>query len=159
LCQAPVPEGIDLIFIGDMNRADGVCRMAIEKKMREGSNVYALGPIYGDDKVAAMRAADIILVPSYHETFGNVGMEGLAAGKIVFSSGVGGLSDYLDDRNSIACGTSERSIGQAYMRFMKMSENERESMRAAGIQRAKTMTVERAGQALAKVFREALSPK
>ena len=157
LCQARVPEGIDLIFIGEQDRADLVCREAIKNKMAREKNVFHLGAIYGDEKIRAMRSADAVIVPSYHETFGNVGMEALAAGRMVLSSRVGGLGDYLNDQTSIFCGTRPETIEQAYKKLLGMSAPEREAMRAAGYEQVKGMTVEKAAEALGKVFEEALS--
>src|SRR6185312_1953937 len=47
LCAARIPEGIDLIFIGDEAKGDTVCVRAMKEKMSRESNVYLLSPIYG----------------------------------------------------------------------------------------------------------------
>lgn len=156
LCAAKVPDGLDLIFIGDEARGDAVCIRAIHEKIKRERNVHLLGPIYGADKIAALRAADAIIVPSHHETFGNAAMEGLAAGTIVISSRVGGLADYLNDGNSIFCGTKPEIIELAFNKFIRMTEGEREMMRRSGIEQASTMTAEKAGNALRDALHEAI---
>ncbi len=156
LVKARVPEGIDLIFIGDMAVADGICRAGIEAKVAKENNVYLLGPLYGADKIRALRSAYAVIVPSYHEPFGGVGLEGLAAGATVLSSRAGGLGDYLTDETSIACGTNPASIERAYSALLGLSSDARVRMREAGFATCRRLTLDSAAAHLKAVFDEVL---
>jgi glycosyltransferase involved in cell wall biosynthesis len=44
------------------------------------------GPVYGNSKVDVIRAADVSVLPTLNENFGNVVAEALAAGTLVIAS-------------------------------------------------------------------------
>lgn len=159
LCKAKVPEGIDLIFIGDIDRADITFREALAQKMKHESNIFCLGALYGQEKIRALKSADAVIIPSYHEAFGNVGLEALAAGCIVLSSRVGGMADFLTDETSIFCGTKIETIEEAFKKFLELSESEtdRARMLDAGQKMVQKFTIQSAALALDKVFTEVLS--
>ncbi len=157
LCQARVPEGVDLIFVGDKTKADRVCMNAINDKVAKGKNVFFIGALYGQDKIRALRSADALLVTSYHEPFGGVGLEGLAAGCIVISSRAGGLSDYLNDETSVYCGMRPDTMEAAYATFLSMTDGEKSGMRQAGFAMCKKLTTDSAAEQLGDVFAELLS--
>lgn len=53
-----------------------------------------LGLISGDEYVARLHQADIVVVPSRVETFGLVALEALALGKLLVHTGVDGLAEF-----------------------------------------------------------------
>ena len=162
LCKASVPEGIDLIFIGPKKTADAVCMRVVEEKVSEANraaeggaaNVHLLDALYDQDKIRALRSADAIIVPSYHEPFGGVGLEGLAAGCTVLTSRAGGLSDYLNDETSIYCGTTPESIERAFSELLTQTDEARNNMREAGFEMCRKLTLESATDQLRAVFTE-----
>lgn len=52
---------------------------------------------YQTDTSSAYAKADVVLVPSTLESFGNVAVEGLAAGRPVLATAVGGLPEIVED--------------------------------------------------------------
>lgn len=67
----------------------------------EGSYVIDHGILSHDDSLALLEDMDVMIVPSrWNEPFGNVAVEGLAAGVIVISSGRGGLADSIEDQKT-----------------------------------------------------------
>lgn len=62
--------------------------------------VLFTGPLYGADKLAAYRDADVFVLPSKdrYESFGNVVLEGLACGTPVVVTDVCGVSEWIPDR-------------------------------------------------------------
>ena len=157
LCQSKIPKNADLIFIGDETKADFVCMKAIKEKIAQESNVFFIGAIYGKDKIRALRSADALLVTSYHEPFGGVGLEGLAAGCIVISSRAGGLSDYLNDETSIYCGMKPETMEAAYAKFLGMTDDQKNKMKEAGFAMCRKLTIESATKQLGDAFAELLS--
>jgi len=154
LCKAKIPGEIDLIFIGPKRKTDSVCLRAIEQKVKNENNVFFLDALYDEDKIRALRSADALIVPSYHEPFGGVGLEGLASGCIVLSSRAGGLSDYLTDETSIYCGTRPEEIERAFELLLNLTEEKRKSMREAGFNICRKLTIESAAGQLKAVFKE-----
>jgi D-inositol-3-phosphate glycosyltransferase len=60
-------------------------------------SVRFLPPLAGDDLAAVYRAADLVAVPSYNESFGLVAMEAQACGTPVVAAAVGGLVTAVRD--------------------------------------------------------------
>jgi D-inositol-3-phosphate glycosyltransferase len=63
-------------------------------------SVRFLPPLTGDDLPALYRAADVVAVPSYNESFGLVALEAQACGTPVVAAAVGGLVTAVRDRVS-----------------------------------------------------------
>ena len=55
------------------------------------------GPIFGDDKWAAYRDADVFVLPSRNENFGNTAAEAVAAGTPVIVTEQCGIAPHLKD--------------------------------------------------------------
>lgn len=66
---------------------------------------------YVDPTRPLLEAADVVLVPSFGESFGNVAVEGMLAGRPVVASDVQGLGEVIDDGRSgllVEPGSAER---------------------------------------------------
>ncbi len=61
------------------------------------TRVRFLPPLTGDDLPALYRAADLVAVPSYNESFGLVALEAQACGTPVVAAAVGGLVTAVRD--------------------------------------------------------------
>lgn len=59
--------------------------------------VHFIGPVYGDAKTALLRRADLLVLPSYNENFGNVVLEALAVGRPVAVTAEVGLATVVAD--------------------------------------------------------------
>lgn len=78
----------------------GPAREEIERHINErrlGNSVKLVGPVYGNDKVEFLRAADVFVLPSYQEGLPYSILESLAAGTPVIASNVGGIPDVVVD--------------------------------------------------------------
>lgn len=62
-----------------------------------GHRVNFLGPVEHDRLPLFYNAADVCVVPSYHESFGLVALEAMACGTPVVASDVGGLRETVKD--------------------------------------------------------------
>ena len=64
------------------------------------SNVIFTGPLYGNDKLAAYVDSDVVVLPSYYETFPNVVLEAYGCSKPVIASNVESISDIVSHGNT-----------------------------------------------------------
>lgn len=123
LCQAKIPEDVDLYFIGDSRGGEQHCWKAVQQKCEE-PNVHYLGFLRGEEKKSVMQSADAIIIPSIHEPFGIVGLEAMAAGSLIISSFVDGISEYLTDDIGLRISPTSESISSVLQDFVKMNKKD-----------------------------------
>lgn len=136
LCQATLPDNLDLYFVGDKRGGEDFCYQAVKNKCN-GVNVFHLGYLRGEAKKSLMQTADAIIMPSIHEPFGIVGLEALAAKSVLISSFADGISDYLPPEIGINCGKTPEDISNALEIFGNMSDEEIQRRKEAGADIAK----------------------
>ncbi|MGN9810684.1 D-inositol-3-phosphate glycosyltransferase [Micromonospora sp. BQ11] len=71
--------------------------MELASSLGVADRVRLLPPLTGDDLPALYRAADLVAVPSYNESFGLVALEAQACGTPVVAAAVGGLVTAVRD--------------------------------------------------------------
>jgi glycosyltransferase involved in cell wall biosynthesis len=76
------------------------------------SRVHFSGPLSGDSKWSAYRDADLFVLPSQNENFGNTAAESVAAGTPVIVTKKCGIAPLLDSVAGIAVPHSAISIAQ-----------------------------------------------
>jgi glycosyltransferase involved in cell wall biosynthesis len=79
---------------------EGPCRADLERRIVElgiGDSVALPGHLEGEDLHGLVRHSLFQLVPSHWESFGVVCLEGMAAGKAIVASRVGGIPDIVRD--------------------------------------------------------------
>ena len=69
----------------------------IAAQMGLNGSVLFTGPLYGDAKWAAYRDADVFVLPSQNENFGNTAAEAVAAGTPVIVTDKCGIAPLLND--------------------------------------------------------------
>jgi glycosyltransferase involved in cell wall biosynthesis len=65
-------------------------------------DIHIEGPIYGSDLKAALSAADLFVLPSLNENFGNAAGEAVAAGVPVLLTNTCGIAPLIDRRAGLA---------------------------------------------------------
>jgi len=64
------------------------------------NSILFVGPLYGEDKLAAYVDSEVYVLPSRYETFPMTILEAYACGKPIVASRVGGLKDLVIDRET-----------------------------------------------------------
>jgi glycosyltransferase involved in cell wall biosynthesis len=71
---------------------------AIASQMEIDGRIVFTGPLYGDTKWAAYRDADVFVLPSQNENFGNTAAEAVACGTPVLVTDRCGIAPLIDQR-------------------------------------------------------------
>ena len=152
LCESRIPENIDLIFIGADNGGEAYVYQKMLEKVNKEANVHYIGPLYGQDKINAMCAADAVIMPSIHEPFGIVALEALASKSVLLSSFIDGMSDFLTDDIAINCGTKKETIERALLELSAMSEENKKTRIEKGLQICREYTWEKAADKVRGIY-------
>jgi len=89
-----------------------------------------VGPIFGETKWAAYRDADVFVLPSQNENFGNTAAEAVAAGTPVIVTEQCGIAPLLADEAGLVVRHDTAALARALERIL--SEAELRSRLAAG---------------------------
>ncbi len=120
-----------LVFAGPDE--DGMKR-ALEKQARElgvGERVHFPGPIFGDAKWAAYRDANVFVLPSQNENFGNTAAEAVAAGIPVIVTDTCGIARLLRDGAGVIVPHEVGALAEALERVLSDAPL-RDRLRAGG---------------------------
>ena len=71
------------------------------------------GPLYGDDKWAALQDADVFVLPSQHENFGNAVAEAIAVGTPVIVTDRCGIAPIVQDQAGLVVPYERRALIEA----------------------------------------------
>jgi glycosyltransferase involved in cell wall biosynthesis len=89
---------------------------ALAARIGLNGGVLFTGPLYGDAKWAAYRDADVFVLPSQNENFGNTAAEAVACGTPVLVTDRCGIAPIVDRRAGIVvphdCAALEAGLGQ-----------------------------------------------
>jgi glycosyltransferase involved in cell wall biosynthesis len=77
------------------------------------------GPLYADDKWAAYRDADVFVLPSLNENFGNTAAEAVAAGTPVVVTEQCGIATLVNDIAGLVVAHDETSVANALVRLLR----------------------------------------
>ena len=158
LMKAEVPDGIDLILIGSSDGGDNAALSSIQEALeKKKKNTYYIGPKYDQEKIDCLFSADAVIIPSIHEPFGIVALEALASEAVVISTRSDGLSDFLDDSNSIWVDTTPESIERGYQAVLSLSQEKRYSMVAKGKETCKEFTWDRSVEKYKNVYQKLIN--
>lgn len=80
--------------------------------------VYLVGPLYGRDKWAAYQDADVFVLPSQNENFGNTAAEAVAAGTPVIVTDTCGIAPLLAGRAGLVVPHDVEALADALERLL-----------------------------------------
>jgi len=96
-------EDARLLLVGPMLEPDYAARLsALIADLGLADRVLLAGPLYGPDKLAALAAADLFVLPSLSESFGNAAAEAVAAGVPVLLTETCGIAPLIHRRAGLA---------------------------------------------------------
>jgi glycosyltransferase involved in cell wall biosynthesis len=90
-------KGLRLVLVGPDDDGMKSQLMQMAERLGVASQVQFCGPLYGEAKWAAYRDADVFVLPSQNENFGNTAAEAAAAGTPVVVTGECGIAPLLAD--------------------------------------------------------------
>jgi glycosyltransferase involved in cell wall biosynthesis len=111
---AGLPVSALLAIVGPDDR-DG-CLDAIRK--RAGQRVRLLGPLYGRERLEALVDADIFVLPSRYESFGNAAAEAIACGAPVLVTDQCGIAPLVKDRVGVVVPCTVEGIRDGLTRLL-----------------------------------------
>ena len=122
-----------LVVGGNAGKADELAKMnSLVSELGISNMVAFVGAVEHEKMPTFYNAADICVIPSYHESFGLVAVEALASGTPVVASRVGGLATIVKDGETGYLVDERSPEALATYLCLLMSENEiRESMAKA----------------------------
>jgi glycosyltransferase involved in cell wall biosynthesis len=118
LCQAASGAELRLIFVGPDE--DGM-KEELEQAARQlgiASQVQIRGAVFGDEKWGAYRDADVFVLPSQNENFGNTACEAIAAGTPVVVTDKCGVAPLLADVAGLVTPHDATAIARALARVL-----------------------------------------
>ena len=114
-----------LVVGGNAGKADELAKMhSLVNKLGIRNMVAFVGAVEHEKMPAFYNAADICVIPSYHESFGLVAVEALASGTPVVASRVGGLATIVKDGETGYLFDERSAEALAAYLCLLMSENE-----------------------------------
>jgi len=145
-----------LVVGGNAGKKDEMVKMnSLVNDLGIGSMVGFVGPVEHDRMPTFYNAADICVVPSYHESFGMVAVEALASGTPVLASRVGGLATIVRDGETGYLFDERSPEVLATYLCLLMSENEiRKSMAQSARQSVEKYNWSATANSLFRLYRE-----
>lgn len=83
-----------------------------------GERVIFAGPLYGEDKAAALADADLFALPSRYENFANAAAEAMACGVPVIVSDACGISDLVQEKAGLVIPPRRQALAEALQRML-----------------------------------------
>ncbi len=150
-------ERLTVVIVGG-NSGSGLDLAALAESLGVTDCVRVLPPQRGDALVDIYRAADVVAVPSYNESFGLVALEAQACGTPVVAAAVGGLVTAVRDEISGVLIDGHRSDDWAKVLGDLMVEpGRRRKLSAGAVEHARAYSWSRTASGLLAVYREAMS--
>jgi len=109
---------LTLVFAGP---DEGGVKAQLEQMVRQfgiGTRVRFTGPLFGETKWAAYRDADVFVLPSQNENFGNTAAESVAAGTPVIVTEQCGIAPLLADQAGLSVAHDESAVAKALERIL-----------------------------------------
>ena len=108
-----------LVFVGPDDNSMQQRLAASASQLGIAARVKFSGPLYDDDKWAAYRDADVFVLPSQNENFGNTAAEAAAAGTPMIVTEQCGIALLVKDVAGLVVAHDEASVANALERLLR----------------------------------------
>ena len=118
-CKTGTCSNLHLVFVGP---DESGMKARLERMARDAGvagRVHFCGALDGEAKWSAYRDADVFVLPSQNENFGNAAAEALAAGTPVIVTEQCGIAPLLKDVAGLVARHDERELREALLRLLK----------------------------------------
>lgn len=147
-----VTSDVTLRFVGD-----GPLAGMVEDAASEDRRIVARGPVPAADATACILSSRAVVVPSmWQEPFGRVAAEAIASGRPVITSGLGGLSEIVDDASGWITGTEPAALARAIDEAAASDEVVAAKGAAGRDRHARLFSPEATTRALIEIYNEAI---
>jgi glycosyltransferase involved in cell wall biosynthesis len=114
-----------LVFAGPAENKDRERLEAEAMRSHLGKTVLFTGPLYGDGKWSALADADIFVLPSQNENFGNAAVEAMACGTPVIVTDRCGIAPLIEGRAGFVIPHESKALVWALHQLSDMGLRER----------------------------------
>jgi len=143
------------LFIAGQDEEEGENLNHQIKSLVLEKSIFLIGAIYEQDKINFLANADLFVLPSHNENFGNVYVESLAAGTPIVASTKTPWSE-VEENN---CGKwVNNSVNETVQAMVEMLGKDREEMRENSKKLAKKYDWENIAILFKEVFEDMISP-
>ena len=111
-------EEINLAFAGPDEYGMKAKLQQMAEQMGVSHHVQFAGPLFGENKWAAYRDADVFVLPSQNENFGNTAAEAIAAGTPVIVTEQCGIAPLLANQAGLVVRHDVRELADAIVRIL-----------------------------------------
>jgi len=113
-------RGNSVLVIAGPEERDGFAAhlKAMAKSLGVSENVFFVGPLYNQEKWQAYRDADVFVLPSQNENFGNTAAESAACGTPVIVTNRCGIAPFVEDAGMVVA-PKPGEIVQALTRILE----------------------------------------
>jgi glycosyltransferase involved in cell wall biosynthesis len=113
---------LKLVFAGPDEGGVGAQLEQMASRLGVRSRVQFTGPVFGEAKWAAYRDADVFVLPSQNENFGNTAAEAVAAGTPAIVTEQCGIAPLLADEAGLVVRHDTGALSQALQRILGEAE-------------------------------------
>lgn len=135
-------------------------RAYLEKRAKESgaeARILFTGPLYDEDKKAALADADVFALPSRYENFGNAVAEAVASGVPVIVTNSCGIHSLVADRAGLAIAPDKEELAGALRRLID-DEDLRRRLKAGCAGVVDQLSWDRLTEQMERYYAEALAP-
>jgi len=122
------PRQTRLLLVGPALEAEYARELSeLIARLGQADRVLLTGPLYGEDKLSALAAADLFVLPSLVESYGNAAAEAVAAGVPVLLTDTCGIAPQIHGRAGMAVPVGTAALAEG-IRAMLDDEALRDSL-------------------------------
>lgn len=157
ICALPYVPDRHLVILGNDEEGYQPTLETLARQEGVRDRISFIGPVYGLDKRVILKHAEALVLPSYSENFGNVVLEGMAAGcPVVVTPEVGAADLVLEAGAGIVLDGSPEKLGRGIADLIADPERGSTMGQRGRDAAASKYTWEAIARRMEEVYREAL---